>query len=301
MLSSFADASAVAQGLRRCGLVVSHDLFLNDTAAAHADIVLPATAWLEELGVKATHTHLYLMPRLLPAAGQARSVYQVFCNLAERLGLADFHPWADEEAMVDAVLDHPNTGRATVEALRAEGGMRPLAVSHVAYPSKRFDTSSGKIEFFSAAAQAIGLPPLPVFDDSLATPAPDAPLRLAQGRTLLHFHGFYNNGRVLPTLARREAEPRLWLAPQDAAARGIADGAAIRIFNPRGEMKARAQVTDRIPAGTVWMRDGWPGLNRLTSGEPVLPDAVVDRYPFSAGQARYSADVQVALQDLSVE
>jgi anaerobic selenocysteine-containing dehydrogenase len=220
----------------------------------------------------------------------------VFCDLAGRLGLADFHPWADEEAMVNAVLDHPNTGHATVAALRAEGGMRPLAISHVAYPSRRFDTASGKIEFFSAAAQAMGLPALPVFDDSLAAPAPDTPLRLAQGRTLLHFHGFYNNGSALPTLARRETAPRLWLAPADAAARGIADGAAIRIFNPRGEMTARAQVTDRIPAGTVWMRDGWPGLNRLTSGEPVLPDAAVDRYPFSAGQARYSADVQVELQ-----
>lgn len=294
MLSSFADAGAVEAGLQRCGTVVSHDLFLNATAQAHADVVLPATAWLEELGVKATNTHLYLMPPLLPPAGQARSVYRIFTELAGRLGLEGFHPWADEEAMVNAVLDHPNTGHATVAALREEGGMRALNISHVAYPTKRFDTPSGKVEFFSAAAEGLGLPPLPVFDDSVAAPSPETPLRLAQGRTLLHFHGFYNNGSALPTLARREAEPRLWLAPADAAARGIADGAAIRIFNPRGEMAARAQVTDRIPAGTVWMRDGWPELNRLTSGERVLPDGAVDRYPFSAGQARYSADVQVA-------
>ncbi len=294
MLSSFADAGAVAAGLQRCGTIVSHDLFLNDTAAAHADVVLPATAWLEELGVKATNTHLYLMPPLLPAAGQTRSVHRILTELAERLGLEGFHPWADEEAMVNAVLDHPNTGHATVAALRAEGGLRELAISHVAYPSLRFDTPSGKIEFFSASAEALGLPALPVMDEACAPAEAATPLRLAQGRTLLHFHGFYDNGRALPTLARRETDPHLWLSPTDAAERGIDDGAAIRIFNAGGEMAARATVTERIPAGTVWMRDGWPGLNRLTSGARVLPDAVVDRYPFSAGQARYSADVQVA-------
>ena len=82
------------------------------------------------------------------------------------------------------------------------------------------------------------------------------PLALAQGRTLTHFHSFYNNGRELPTLARREAEPSLWISPADAAMRDIADGAAIRIFNDRGDLQAKAHVTDRIPAGTVWMRDG---------------------------------------------
>ena len=53
-------------------------------------------------------------------------------------------------------------------------------------------------------------------------------------------------------------------------------------------------VTELIPAGTVWMRDGWEGLNRLTSGEPVLPDAAVDIYGFSAGQSRFEAMVDVA-------
>src|SRR6185503_15617532 len=48
MLSSFADATRVAEGLARTDLVVSYDLFLNDTARRLADVVLPATAWLEE-------------------------------------------------------------------------------------------------------------------------------------------------------------------------------------------------------------------------------------------------------------
>ena len=44
------------------------------------------------------------------------------------------------------------------------------------------------------------------------------------------------------------------------------------------------------------MRDGWPNLNRLTAGEPVLPDAAVDLFAFSAGQATFDAMVEVALK-----
>ena len=299
MLSSFADAAAIAEGLARTRLVVSYDLFLNDTARRFADVVLPATAWLEELGAKMTHTHLYLMERALAPPAETRSLHRVLCDLAARLGLDDFHPWATEEAMIDAIFDHPCTGHATVAALRAQGGMRALDISHVANPSFEFETPSGKIELYSEQAARLGLPPLPSF--AAAAPESDAyPLALTQGRTLAHFHSFYNNGRELPSLARRESEPALWLSLEDAALRDIADGVAIRIFNARGELAARARVTDKIPAGTVWMRDGWPGLNSLTDGAAVLPDAAVDLFAFSAGQATFDARVEVALLTPSV-
>jgi anaerobic selenocysteine-containing dehydrogenase len=294
MLSSFADASAVADGLARTRLVVSYDLFLNDTARRYADVVLPATAWLEELGAKMTHTHLYLMERALAPPAETRSLHRVVSELAERLDLTGFHPWATEEVMIDAILDHRCTGHATVAALRAEHGIRALDVSHVANPTLEFDTPSGKIELYSEQAARFGLPPLPSFD-APAPAAPAYPLALTQGRTLAHFHSFYNNGQELPSLARRESEPALWLSPDDAAQRNVGDGAAIRIFNARGELAAKARVTDKIPAGTVWMRDGWPGLNRLTEGAAVLPDAAVDLFAFSAGQATFDTRVEVAL------
>jgi anaerobic selenocysteine-containing dehydrogenase len=300
MLSSFAAAAEVEAGLHRTSLVVSHDLFLNDTARRFADVVLPGTAWLEELGCKMTHTHLYLMERALDPPGETRSLYRWVTELAARLNLDGFHPWVSEEAMVDAVLDHPCTGHATVAALRAEGGIRALNVSHVANPTLDFDTPSGKIEFYSEQAERLGLPPLPSHDMGMRQEPRTGSrgrayaLALTQGRTLTHFHGFYNNGRELPTLARRESEPALWISPTDAAMRNVADGAAIRIFNEGGELLARARVTDRIPAGAVWMRDGWPNLNRLTDGAPVLPDAAVDLFAFSAGQATFAAMVEVA-------
>jgi anaerobic selenocysteine-containing dehydrogenase len=295
MLSSFADATDVARGLERTELIVSYDLFMNDTARRYADVVLPGTAWLEQLGCKATHTHLYLMEPALAPPAETRSLYRLIKELAERLGLEGFYPWASEEAMVDAVLDHPCTGHATVASLRAQGGIGALNVSHVANPTLEFDTPSRKIEFYSAQAERLGLPPMPTHEAAAAAAeARRFPLTLTQGRTLTHFHGFYNNGRELPTLARRETEPVLWIAAADAAARELADGAPIRMFNQRGELRARAHVTDRLLPGTVWMRDGWPGLNDLTDGAPILPDAAVDLFAFSAGQAAFDARVEVA-------
>jgi anaerobic selenocysteine-containing dehydrogenase len=291
MISSFAETNTLAAGLDRGGLVASYDLFLNDTARRHADVVLPGTAWLEELGCKATNTHIYLMERALDPPGEARTLYAVMTDLAARVGLDGFDPWGSQEAVIDAVLDHPCMGHATVAAMRAEGGMRAMKVSHVAHPTLAFDTPSGKIEFASERAASLGLPPLPMHEPAAAEPR--APLVLAQGRTINHFHSFYQSGQALPTLARKEAEPELWMSAADAATRGLADRAAIRVFNARGEMRARAHVTDKIPAGVVWMRDGWPELNRLTSGAPVLPDAAVDVFAFSAGQADFGASVQV--------
>jgi anaerobic selenocysteine-containing dehydrogenase len=291
MLSSFADAEQVAAGLRRTDLVVSHDLFMNDTARRFADVVLPSTAWLEELGCKSTNTHLYLMERALAAPGETRSLSWVLQALAARLGLAGFYPWQTEEEVIDAILHHPATGHATVASLRQQQGIAPLHVSHVAYPEHRYHTPSGHVEFYSTRALEFGLPPLPVYH----APSPVSyPLALSQGRTLTHFHSFYDHGQALPSLARLDPEPQLWMAPTDAAARGVQDGVPVRIYNGRGECRARVRVTEQLPAGTVWMRDGWAGLNCLTSGSACLPDAAVDIFGFSAGQAAFDASVEVA-------
>jgi anaerobic selenocysteine-containing dehydrogenase len=293
MLSSFADTEQVATGLGRADLVVSYDLFMNDTARRFADVILPGTAWLEELGCKATNTHLYLMEQALQPPGATRPLGWILQGLAQRLGLAGFYPWESQEGVINALLDHPCTGHATVATLRQQGGMAALQISPVAHPDYRFPTPSGKVEFFSARAQALGLPPLPIYAEPSV---PAYPLTLCQGRTLTHFHSFYDHGQALPTLAQLDPEPCLWISPADAAARGLQDGAVVRVYNERGTLSARARVTAHIPAGAVWMRDGWEGLNGLTCGQDVLPDAAVDIFGFSAGQATFEAMVEVAPQ-----
>lgn len=287
--ASFPDAARLADGLDRTELFVAYDIFMNDTARRHADIVLPSTIWLEELGCKATGGWLHLSDTALPPAGEARPIYEILPDLAARLGVEDVYPWDDHEQAIEAVIGDACAGGASVAKLRAAGGRLPLKVSPHAYPERRFHTPSGRIEFRSARAEAAGLPPLPVSAEASA----GGGLRFAHGRTWTHFHSFYDHGRALPALAARNAGPELWLSPEDAAARDIANGAPIRIESAQGAFEATALVTKRMPEGAVWMRDGWPGLNALTSGAPVLPEAALDFFPFTVGQSDYGAEVEV--------
>lgn len=296
MLSSFADSNRVRRALERMPLIVSFDLFENDTSRDHAHLLLPATAWLEQVGFKTTYTHLYLMDPALAPAGEARPVWALLTELAQRLGCADFFPWPSIDGALDAIFDHDAMRHTTVQALRASGNRLPLAVSPVAHPARRYTTPSGKVEFVSQRALSLGLPGLPVYagperDGDGSSAGTRYPLRFVQGRTLTHFHGFYDHGRALPTLAAADPEPSLWLNPSDAARRGISDGATIRMFNQRGEMLARASVTERVPSGVVWMRDGWTGINALTSGARSVPDAAATDFP--SGSAAYDAQIEV--------
>jgi len=161
MLSSFPQRARLSRALQALDLVVSHDLFMNETAASHAQLVLPSTAWLEELGCKMTHTHLYLSDALLAPEGECRSTYQVLNDLARLLSLEGFHPWKDVEAMFDAVIDQPFTGHASIASLRAGQGRAALKVSHIGHADLHFDTPSGKLELYSEQAEHLGLSPLP--------------------------------------------------------------------------------------------------------------------------------------------
>jgi anaerobic selenocysteine-containing dehydrogenase len=297
MLSSFADSARVERALAGTDLVVSFDLFGQETIDRCADVVLPGTSWLEETGYKTTNTHLYLMDRGLKPRGLARPGWWVLDQLAARLGVAGFFPWESVDGALDAIFDHDAMRHARTADLRAGAAHVALAVSAVGHPDLRFATPSGRVALVSEEAVRLGLPALPVYEPTRESHAgsPRArrhPLVLTQGRTLTHFHAFYDHGRALPSLARIDREPRLWISPADAQARAVADGDAIRIANDRGEMAARAHVTDRVPAGVVWMRDGWEGLNRLTSGDRTVTDAAAAWFP--AGAAAYEARVEVS-------
>jgi len=291
MLSSFADTARLQRALARVKLIVCADLFMSDTARAAADIVLPGTAWLEESGLKFGPTHVHLMDRALDPPGAARPIGSIFIELARRLGVDGFFPWDSIEELVDTMLDNDQLGHLKAADLRDAGGSQRATKASYAYASLEFPTPSGKVEFYSERARVMGLPPLPTYE--LPERGTVYPLVFVQGRTLTHFHAFYDHGRALPSLAKADPEPILWLSPADAAHRGIADGAMVRLYNRGGEMAARARVTDRIPAGVVWMRDGWLGINRLTSSARVVPDAAVAAFPQS-GAARYEAFVEVA-------
>jgi len=295
MTSSFADSEKLEKGMAATGLVVCHDLFMSETARRYADIILPGTSWLEDYGAKRTHTHVYLLDKAVEPAGEARTIQDILRGLADHLGVEDFFPWSDQAAMIDAILDHPSTGHATVASMKANGGRAKLKISPVAYPNGDFPTPSGKIEFFSQQAEAEGLPPLPTYEAARnLDPSTDYPLTLAHGRTLTHFHSFYDQGRALPTLAERDPGPQVWLSTSDAQSRGVRDGANVKVFNGRGSFEAAAFVTDRIMPGAIWMHDGWVGLNAVTDSRAALPDGATTLFAFTVGQSSYEAFVDVA-------
>ncbi|MEM7252325.1 MAG: molybdopterin-dependent oxidoreductase [Pseudomonadota bacterium] len=290
MMSSFADTNTLAEGLEQIDLIVCHDLFENDTIRAFADVVLPGTAWLEQLGCKMTNTHLYLMDQFLPPPGETHSLSGLLRDLAGRLSVDDFFPWENDAGLIDAVLAHPSLDGASVERLREAEGILPLPISHHAYPNRAFPTPSGKIEFVSNQARQLGCSALPDFAPDTHS---DYPLRLTYGRTLTHFHGFYDHGDALPTLRKRRERPTLWISERDADDRGIRHGDRIAIHNARGEFGAVARVTEQIGPGVVWIRDGWFGLNALSSSQRAIPDCATTLFPFGTGQAAYHADVDV--------
>lgn len=298
MLSGFADAGAIGHSLEKLDFILAHDLFLNETARDYADIVLPGTSWVEETGFKQTFTHVYLMDQAIDPLWDARPVSAVLTGLAERLDLKDFLPWGSVEGAIDAILSPIGGGGMTVERLREQEGRQELQVSPVAYPDHKFHTPSGKVEFLSERAAEAGLPALPVYEppDEIAADAPAAaqfPLVLRQGRTFSHFHGFYLSSQALPSLAKADPRPALWINPADAATREVGHGDEIEMFNDRGSVGVTARVTDDVPPGVVWIRDGWYGVNHLTSGASALPLAANDLFGVPAGQASYEARVEV--------
>jgi len=295
LLNSFSDTGAIERDLERVGLVVAYDIFANDTIRRVADIVLPGTIWLEDLGIKETATHLYLMDRALPPAGETRPLISVLRDLAQRLSIEDFFPWGSLEDYMDALLAPQQDGALTIARLRAMGGMAERSgLDHVPYRHGGYATPSGKIEFYSERAMSLGLPALPDY----TRPERDGaryPLEFRQGRVLTAFHSFYDNGRALPMLARAEPHALLWIHPADAGPRGIAAGGRVELSNERGRFEAVARVTEDILPGVVWARDGWPGLNTLTSGKACLtPEASEGLDPrIPGGQSAYDARVEV--------
>jgi anaerobic selenocysteine-containing dehydrogenase len=295
MLNSFSDAAAMERDLEQVGLIVAYDIFANDTIRRVADIVLPGTVWLEDLGIKETATHLYLMDKAVEPAGETRPLIAVLRELAHRLAIPDFFPWPSLEDYMDALLRPQQGGALTVSRLRELGGMAERSrLDHVPYRDGRFATPSGKIEFVSERAASLGLSALPDY----TRPEPKDvvhPLEFRQGRALTAFHSFYDNGRALPMLARAEPGPEVWIHPEDAGPRGIVAGGCVEVINERGRFEAVARVTEDVLPGVLWARDGWTGINTLTSGEACLPpeasEGLDPRIP--GGQSAYDARVEV--------
>lgn len=267
------DSARVAQGFAREDLfTVVLEQFGTDTAD-WADIVLPATTQLEHWDVHASygHTDVLLNRPAIAPLGQARSNAQVFRDLATRMGFGE-PCFADS----DEQLCRQAYGEAVDWPTLLAQGFARLPLPEAPFAEGGFPTPSGRCEFFSerlAQLSGDGLPDHVPNHEAVAPQAgADAPYPLAMISPPAR--NFLNSSFVnVQSLRSIEGEPLLEIHPQDAAARGIASGDVVRVFNDRGEYRVKAEVSARARPGVVnglgiwWRKLGLDGtnVNQLTS------------------------------------
>ena len=294
------------------------------STARHADIVLPVAAPQERLdfGAGKSDNGLIPMPALVPPPGEARTEYETFAELAARLGTrADFtegksaEDWLREMWVVtrrhgtgagvelpdwdtfiagDIIqVPDPAPGQVFLAGFRADPDANPLP------------TPSGRIELHSETIAGFG------FDDcpghatwraprDVAGGGADAyPLYLISGQPGTRLHSQLDNGAYSRSLKIKDREPAL-VHPDDAAARDIADGDVVELFNARGRCLAGARVTDDVAKGCVFL---WTGAwydpdfdaehHRDRHGNPNVLTHDLRTSSLAQGPAAHSALVQM--------
>ena len=259
------DSHKVIAGFRREDLfTVVHEIFLTDTAD-YADIVLPATTQLEHYDVHKSYGHLYVLansPAIAPL-GEAKPNSEVFRLLAARMGFTEACFSDTDEDICRQALQSSNPRMAGIEweALKEQGWQRLKVPARFApFAEGNFPTPSGKCEFWSQTAKDMGLDPLPAYvaprESALSAPllAKKYPLAFISPPARNFLNSSFAN---LPFALKEAGEPYLDIHPADAAARGIADGDRVRIYNQRGAFAVKARVSDRVRQGVVAALSVW--------------------------------------------
>ena len=281
------ESGKVVQGFAREDLftvVLEH--FKTDTAD-YADFILPATTQLEHWDIHTTYGHTDVLlnrPAIAPVS-QARTNTDIFRALAARMGFDDpCFADSDEQLCRMAIGDERDF------ALLLEHGFASLPVPEAPFAQGGFPTPSGKCEFFSQRLADMGLDGLPDHVPNYEVPGSDAryPLAMISPPARNFLNSTFVNVQSLRDI---ESEPLLEIHPQDAAPRGIADGAVVEVFNDRGRYRCKARVCERARPGVVnglgiwWRKLGLNGtnVNELTSQKltdlgraPVFYDCLVE-------------------------
>ena len=260
--------------------------------ARHADIVLPATTTMErnDIGSSSKDRFLLVMEKTVDPVGEARNDFDIFADLADRLGVREaFTENRDErewlrhiyeearEKSAEMMVDYPDFDEFW-EVGHVE--IPPPEKPYVMYEEFRenirtyaLNTPSGKIEIFSRRIESFG------YDDCPAHPvwlepaewlggkeAEKYPLHMVSNQPRTRLHSQMDNGRTSQESKIHGREP-IWIHPEDAAPRGLAEGDVVRVFNSRGALLAGVAVTDQVRPGVVQLPTGaW--YDPLEPGQP---------------------------------
>jgi len=274
------DSLLVRQGFCRDDLFVCvHEQFLTETAAI-ADIVLPATTFLEhdDFYTAGGHTFLQVARAVLPPYAECRSNHVLICALAKRLGAR--HPGFEQSAI--EIIDHTLrvSGLPGIDAF----GDAPWLDCWPGFEAGHFLDGFGHADkkfHFRADWRAIGpehaqLPSFPDHVEVIDEGDPERPFRLVAAPSRSFLNTSFNN---TPSSVAREGRPTALVHPEVLAGLNLEAGDRVRIGNRRGSVVVHARAFEGLQRRVVIVEGLWPnhafeegiGINLLTSADPGLP------------------------------
>jgi anaerobic selenocysteine-containing dehydrogenase len=231
---------------REALLQVTLDLFQTDTAN-YADYVLPAASFLEfdDLVMSYFNATISAQVKAVPPLGEALPNQEIFRRLATAMGLTDPELFETDADIIDTLLNQAKSG-LTFDTLARAGTIDFPAEPIVQFEHHDYRTPSGKIELTGSAFINAGLPRAP-FASAEARPVGGELRLLSPASKWLMNSSFGNDPKILKQLGEEEA----FVHPEEAQARGIANGARVRIENSTGAITLRLSVSADVPRGVV--------------------------------------------------
>ena len=228
------------------------------------------------------------MEKAIDPLFESKSDHWILTQLANRLGFGeDFDK--PEDDLIRNVLEP--TG-VTLEELE-KGPVSVAPEKWIPFGDKKFNTPSGRIEFFSTYLQDKGFEPVLEYQEPVEAPWVDRelakkyPLQLVNRRNFNQVNSSYLHQQYLTEIWDRQV---VQLHPRDAEARGIKHEDDVYVYNDRGEVEARAIVTERIMPGNVSLVTGFGVVNEKETAS-ILTPVKVD--PISLAQTLNSSMVDV--------
>ena len=270
----------VREGFSRDDLFVCvHEQFMTDTAAM-ADIVLPATTFLEhdDIYIAGGHTTLQVARKVVEPYAEAKPNHFVICELAKRLGAE--HPGfgMTEWEIIDWTLKA--SGYPNADTLYAKGGHDCTKSFETSHFLDGFGHKDGKFRFrpdwAALGVQTAGMPEFPDHPTLLEAATPEHPFRLVAAPARQFLNSSFTE---MPTSIAREKRPTALIHPEDCARLGVAAGQRVRLGNRRGTVVVHASPFDGLQRGVVVVESVWPngafeegiGINALIGADPGPP------------------------------
>lgn len=269
------DSRRVRQGFLRDDLFVCvHEQRMTETALM-ADIVLPATTFLEHDDLYGSYgiSFLQIAKAVVPPPGETRSNHDVICALAKRLGAR--HPGFDMGTweLIDATL--ARSGLPGADELLRQRWLDLAPAFEDAHFLNGFGHPDGRFRF-KPRWDSDGLPAYPDHAPLIEEADEAHPFRLITAPA----HSFLNSSfNETPSSRKAEKRPTALIHPEDLKTQGLADGATVRIGNARGAVSVAAAAFDGVQRGVVIVEGLWGnadfddgiGINLLTSADVTLP------------------------------